>query len=193
MLALSIFSAILVVPVNAAIVQGPAAPPPAWVTVNSTASGNYPGGNEQFTVFVVNTEQKPTINETIQNMTLTAPFASNFGAGLPATIAPGHSLLLTIYLQIPVNFSQPSFTADLVAYITVLNSTVTTLKVTGNAPVNVFGLTSQTTTQTTAPPSSQSGSISTTLFAAGVGIPSVIAVVLVALLVRARATKRVGA
>jgi hypothetical protein len=183
--ALSISSSVLALPVNAAI--GPAVPPPVWVTLNASASGNYPGGNELFTVFVVNTQLKP-INETVQNMTLRAPFGSNFGPGLPATVSPGLSLLVTIYLQIPANFSKPSFTADLVAYVTVLNGTATTLKVTGSAAVNVFSLTSQTTSSETAPPpTGQSGSISTTLFAAGIAVPSLIVVVLVVLLIRARA------
>jgi hypothetical protein len=155
--------------------------------LNASASGNYPGGNELFTVFVVNTEQKQ-INETVQNMTLRAPFGSNFGPGLPATVSPGLSLLVTIYLQIPANFSKPSFNADLVAYVTVLNGTSTTLKVTGNAAVNVFNLTPQaTTSQGSGPPTNQTGTISTTLLYAGVGIPSLIALVLLVLLVRTRA------
>ena len=169
------------------------APPqePVWVTVNSTAQGNYPGGNELFTIFVVNSAQTRTLNETVDNMTLSAPFSStccnNFGTGLPTTLIPGQSLLLTIYLQIPENFSQSSFTANLVAHIRLFNgTTVTPVTLTGTAPVNVFSLPSQSTGTTTTQSTNQTGTISTALFAAGVGIPSIVAILLVVLLVRAR-------
>lgn len=185
-------------------VQAPPLGPPAsevvWVTINATAQGNYPGGNELFVVFAVNSAQQRTLNESIDDMTLTAPLGStccsNFAPGLPTILTPGQSIAATIYLQIPSNFTQPNFTANLVAHVTLLNGTVhTPVTLTGTAPVNVFSLTSQSqsTSQTTAGSASQTGTISTPLFAAGVGIPSIIAIILVVLLVQARgASKRMG-
>ncbi len=161
---------------------------PLWVTVNALAQGNYPGGNEMFTVFAVNSAPKAENNETIYNMTLTAPFASNFGPGLPATIRPGQSILVTIYLPIPANFTQSSFTADLVVHASIWNGTGNQpFKLTGSAPVNVFALPSQVSSQTTTATTGQTGGISTTLFAVGVAVPSLIAIVVLALLIQARA------
>ncbi len=178
----------------------PAAVQPIWASVNATANGNYPGGNELFTVFVVNSAQPPYANETVDNMTLTAPFpgGSNFGGGLPAALAPGNSILVSIYLPIPANFTQSSFKANLVVHARVWNGTGSEeFTLTGTAPVNVFALQSQSTTltstQTSAQSSAHAGTVSTTLFAAGVAIPSIIAIVALVLLVQARgSSKRMG-
>jgi len=166
---------------------------PIWVTLNASAQGNYPGGDELFIIFVVNSAQNPKENETITDIKLVAPFGSNSAIGLPATLAPGQSIQPTIHLEIPANFSQRSFQANLTLHGIDRNGTATIpLTFTGTAIVDVFALPSSPSTSTQS--ESQAGAISTTLFAAGVGIPSLVAVVLVALLVRARATsKRVGA
>ncbi len=166
---------------------------PIWVTINATAQGNYPGGDELFTVFAVNSMQPPAQNETITDMKLTAPapIGSNLAIGLPATLAPGQSVLATIHLPIPANFSQKSFQASLLVHFKFSNGTA--LSLTGTADVDVLGLPSQAPSQTTSQ-AAQNGTISTTLIAAGVGIPSLVAVILLALLVRARgASKRAGA
>ena len=169
-----------------------APPQPIWVTINATAQGNYPGGNELFTIFAVNSMVPPAQNETITDMKLSAdaPIGSNTAIGLPATLAPGQSVLATIYLPIPANFSQKSFQANLVVHFKFSNGTA--LSLTGTANVDVLALPSPTTSQTTNQ-AVQNGTISTTLFAAGVGIPSLVAIVLVALLVRARGAKGSGA
>jgi hypothetical protein len=190
LLLLLAFSFPFAVPAHAQVV--PPNSMPLWVTINASAQGNYPGGDELFIVFVVNSAPMLTENETIDNMTLTAPFASNFGAGLPSTLLPGQTLLLTIHLEIPSNFSQKSFTANLIVHARLWNGTGNRgITLTGTAPVNVLSLpsqsTSQTTSQTTSQPAAQSGTISTTLFAAGVAIPSLIVIVLLILLVRGRA------
>lgn len=168
---------------------GPPPSQPIWATVNATATGNYPGGNELFTIFIVNSAQDPKINETIQNATLTAPFGSNFGPGLPSTVTPGQSLLLTIYLEIPLNFSQPTFNANLLIHATILNRTITKpITLTGVATVNVYssGPSSSQGATTTAQSAGPGGSLSPTLFAAGVAIPSIVAIVLLVLLIRGR-------
>ncbi len=170
-------------------VQNPlATPQPIWVTINASAQGNYPGGDVLFTVFAVNSGQPPSGNETIDSMTLTAPFQSNFAPGLPAVIIPGQSLLSTIHLEIPSDFSQKSFTANLVVKARLWNGTAYQgVTLTGVAVVDVFALPSQGTSQ-----GAQNGGISMTLFAAGVGIPVIVAIILLALLVRARGSKRTG-
>jgi hypothetical protein len=168
---------------------------PIWVTVNASAQGNYPGGDELFTVFAVNSAQTPTENIRIDNMTLKAPFQTNFGPGLPVILVPGASVLVTIHLEIPSNFAQNNFTANLVVHAGIWNGTgYNQISVTGSAPVNVFFLTpsqqtssqSTTTTQSTA----QGGTVSTTLFAAGVAVPSIVAVILLILLVQKRSSPR---
>jgi hypothetical protein len=171
---------------------------PVWATVNAAAQGNYPGGNEIFDVFVVDSDQPPDGNLTIQNETLTAPALpadsnTNFAPGLPAVLAPGDSLLSTIALPIPGNFSQNNFTADLVVYTQLWNGSVNLpLKLTGTVVVDMLVLTSQfsttrSTTQSTSQSTqtTQSGTVSTTDFAAGVAVPSLVALVLLILLVRA--------
>lgn len=168
-----------------------APPAPIWVTINATAQGNYPGGNELFTIFAVNSMVPPAQNETITDLRLTAPapIGSNAAIGLPATLAPGQSVLATIYLPIPANFSQKSFTANLIVHFKFSNGTA--LSLTGTANVDVLALPSQTTGQTTTQ-AVQTDTVSTTLFEAGVAIPSLIALILVVLLVRSRATKPAG-
>ncbi|MDA4118042.1 MAG: hypothetical protein OK455_06835, partial [Thaumarchaeota archaeon] len=114
---------------------------PIWATLNASGTGNYPGGDELFTVFVINSAPTLTETETVQNMTLTAPFGHNFGIGLPSTISPGQSLLSTIHLQIPTNFTQKSFTANLVVHATLNNGTTNQgVTLTGTANVNIFAL-----------------------------------------------------
>jgi len=166
-------------------------PEPIWVTLNASAQGNYPGGNELFVIFVVNSAQDPKENETINDITLVAPFGSNIAIGLPATLLPGQAIQPTIHLQIPANFSAKSFQANLTLHATDRKGTAALpLTVTGTAIVNVFaipsGSSTSSTSSTTSQPASQSDTISTTLFEAGVAIPSLIAIVLIVLLVRAR-------
>jgi hypothetical protein len=166
---------------------------PVWATINASAQGNYPGGEEQFVIFIVNSAQPPAGNETISNMTLTAPFGSNFGIGLPSVLLPGQSLLSTIHLEIPRNYSQNSFVANLVIHATLWNGTrLNPVTITGSATVDVFLLPSQTSGQTSSQSAAQTGTVSSTLFAAGVAIPAIVAVLLLILLVRARGSKRTG-
>ena len=164
---------------------------PIWVTLNASATGNYPGGDELFTVFAVNSANSPAISVIITNMTLTAPFRSNFAIGLPTTLLQGQSLLSTIHLEIPANFSGNTFTANLVAHATLVNGTVNKpLTITGSAQVNVLALgSSSSTTQTT----TATGDVSMTTFELGVAVPSIIAILLLILLVQARGrSKRMG-
>jgi hypothetical protein len=184
-LALLMFSIQFAAPAHAQL--GSTTARPIWVTVNASAQGNYPGGDELFTVFVVNSAQNATETVTVDNMTLTAPFQSNFGAGLPTTLLPGQSVLVTIHLGIPSNFSQNSFTANLVVHTRLWNGTAyLPLTLTGTAPVNVFALASQPVSQ----PAAESGTVSTTLFAAGVAAPSIVAILLLVLLIRGRASPK---
>jgi hypothetical protein len=166
-------------------VSGQQTPQPIWVTINASALANYPGGDETFVIFAVNSALPPAGNETITDMTLTAPFGSNFGIGLPATIPPGQSLLSTIHIEIPANFTQKSFVANLVVHAKLWNGTVNnSVTITGSATVDVFALPSQSTTQTSTQPASTEGGVSTTLFAVGVAIPSIIVIILLILLLR---------
>src|SRR5579864_7991268 len=115
MLLLLAFSSLAAVAAHAQ--EGGYAPPtplPIWATFNASAQGNYPGGDEQFYAFVVNSAQSPGETEVIDNMTVTAPFFTNFGPGLPTTLLPGESALVTITLPIPKNFTQSQFSANLV-------------------------------------------------------------------------------
>jgi hypothetical protein len=168
-------------------------PAPIWVTLNASAQGNYPGGDVLFIIFIVNSAQNPKENETITDIKLAAPFGSNNAIGLPATLKPGQSIQPTIHLEIPANFSQRSFQANLTLHGTDQNGTATIpLTFTGTAIVDVFALPSSLSPSPQ--PASQADTISTTLFAAGVGIPSLVAIILLVLLVRAKATsKRTGA
>jgi hypothetical protein len=175
MLMPSMFSFLVAAPAEAQVAHAQ----PFWVTLSAGAQGNYPGGAETFTVFVVNSAQTPTENVTIDSMTLTAPFGINTATGLPTVILPGQSVLATISLEIPSNFSERSFQASLVVHGRIWNGTgYNSLSATGTASVDVFALPSQ--------PASQGGTISTALFEAGVAIPSLIAIILLVLLVRAK-------
>ncbi|MDG6915484.1 MAG: hypothetical protein JRN23_06600 [Nitrososphaerota archaeon] len=169
---------------------------PVWATVNAAAQGNYPGGNEIFNVFTVDSALPPETNVTVLNETLTTTawsgFNSNFAIGLPVTLQPGNSILNTIALQIPSNFTQSNFTANLKAYVNVLNGTNEVgLVLTGNVVVYMLGLpltgpSTVTMTTTSVSTVSQSTGVSTAALAAGAGIPSVVAIALLALLVRGR-------
>ncbi len=158
---------------------------PIWVTIDASALGNYPGGDETFVIFMVNSALPPAGNETITDMKLTAPFGSNFGIGLPATIQPGLSLLSTIHLEIPSNFTQPSFVANLVVHAKLWNGTANnSVTITGSSTVDVFALPSQSGGQTTSSQASTTGGVSTTTLAIAVAIPSVVALILLVLLMR---------
>jgi hypothetical protein len=171
---------------------------PVWATLNAVPQGNYPGGNEIFDVFVVNSDHPPDGNVTLVNETLTAPalpstFQTNNAIGLPVQLSPGQAIVNTIALEIPSDFSQNNFTANLAAFVQLNNGTsYINLKLTGSLVVYLLGLPgsgSQTTT-TSASPSTQTttqgGTVSTSLFAAGVAIPSIVVIILLALLVRGR-------
>lgn len=169
---------------------------PVWATLNAEARGNYPGGNEQFIIFVVNSGQPPNGNVTVQNATLTAPALpagqnSNTGIGLPAVLAPGQSIVLTIHLPIPSDFSDSNFTANLVAHASLWNGTANIpLTLTGSVLVYMLGTPGQSGSQVTTTTTTTvegSGTVSTTLFAVGVAIPSIVAVILLILLARRRA------
>ncbi|MDA4132307.1 MAG: hypothetical protein OK454_04175 [Thaumarchaeota archaeon] len=175
---------------------------PVWATLNAVSQGNYPGGNLIFDVFVVNSDKPPEGNVTLINETLTAAalppgFQTNSGIGLPVELAPGQAILSTIALQIPSNFTQSNFTASLAANALLFNGTVNIpLKLTGTLQVFVLGLpiSSQTATSSGSQNTQtvQSGTVSTTLFAVGVAIPSIVVVVLLALLFRGRGRPKGG-
>jgi hypothetical protein len=174
---------------------------PAWATLNAVPQGNYPGGNLVFDAFVVNSDQPPDQNVTLFNETVTAPAfpadsQSNYAIGLPIDLAPGQAIVNTIALPVPSDFSASNFTADLVAFVALWNGTANIyLKLTATTVVTLLGLPvsgSQTTsstsqsTQTTTMTVTQSGAVSSSLFDAGVAIPSIIAVILLGLLVSRR-------
>jgi len=165
---------------------------PVWATLNALGYGNYPGGNEQFTVFFVNSDSPPLGNVTLFNETLTTPFQNASVTGLPVELALGQTMLSSIYLQIPRDFSQSNFTARINIDFHVANATASTPSVlTGTAKVFMLGppigqVTSTSSTTSTQQTTTQSGTVSTSLFYAGVGIPSLIVIVLLALLVRDR-------
>ena len=192
-LVLFALSCLAPVPASAAIVS-PSAPQPVWVTLNALGYGNYPGGNEEFTVFVVNSDSPPLGNVTLINETLTAsalpPNDTGSAIGLPVLLTTGQGLPSTIYLPIPSNFTQSSFTATVVVNLQVANGTSffseqltksTTVEMLSLPGTITPTLSSTTTTQS-------SGGVSSGLFYAGVAIPSVIAIILIALLARRRAT-----
>jgi hypothetical protein len=200
-LALLIFSSLVALPARAQVLPassyGQFTPEPVWATVNADAKGNYLGGNEIFDVFVVDAALPPEGNVTVFNMTITAPAfpvnaQSNFAPGLPVMLAPGDSILATIALPIPSDFKANNFTANLVMATQLFNGTrEIPLKITGTVQVFILGLpvtgTTQTTTQASGTQTTpQSGTVSTTLFAVGVAVPSIVAVVLLILLVQAR-------
>jgi hypothetical protein len=174
---------------------------PVWASLNGVPQGNYPGGNMEFDAIVVNSDQPPDGNVTLLNETVTAPAfpadsQSNYGIGLPIALAPGQLIVNTIHLPIPDNFSQGNFTANLVAYVALWNGTVNVfLRLTSSTVVTLLGLpvvqtstsasqNSQTITSTTTV--TQSGTVSSSLLVAGVAIPSIVAVILLALVVRGR-------
>jgi hypothetical protein len=165
---------------------------PVWATLNALGNGNYPGGNEQFTVFFVNSDYAPFGNVTLISETLTTPFQNASVSGLPVELASGQTVTSSIYLQIPSDFSQSSFTASVTIDFHIANSTASTPRVlTGSAQVFVLGppieqVTSTSSTASTQQTTTQSGAVSTSLFYAGLGIPSLIVIVLLALLVRNR-------
>lgn len=188
-------------PVPARAAASPSGPQYIWATLNALGYGNYPGGNEEFTVFVVNTDSPPLGNITLVNETLTAPGlppASNTGyaIGLPVQLATGQGILSTVYLPIPPNFTQNNFTATVVINLAVANGTSFFSKqLTESTTVVMLSLPGTTT-----PPSSTTYEVSTSrttaqsgvptnLFYAGVGVPSALVVILLALLARARGAR----
>lgn len=166
---------------------------PVWATLNAIAGGNYPGGNETFTVFFVNSDSPPLGKVTLLSETLTSPFRNATVGGLPVELASGESLSSNITVQIPRDFAGNNFTAKIVIYIDVANATVESAPsvLTGSAQVFMLGYplggvprtSSATSMQQTA---TQSGTVSASLFYAGVGIPSLVVIVLLAILVRDR-------
>jgi len=177
---------------------------PVWATLNAVPQGNYPGSNETFDVFVINSDLPPDGNVTLINETLTAPalppaFQTNTVKGLPVELARGQAIVSTIALQIPSNFTQSNFTASLVANVALFNGTTNIfLKLTGTSQVFILGLPisdTQTTTSSTSQstqPTAQNGTVSTAVFAAGVAIPSIVAVILLGLLFRGRGRPKGG-
>lgn len=172
---------------------------PVWATVSAAAQGNYPGGNEVFSVFAVDSAQPPESNVTLVNETISTTawtgFNSNFAIGLPATLQPGNSILNTIALEIPSNFTQGNFTANLKAYALVLNGTNEVgITLTGSVVVYMLGLpltgqgqqSTVTVTSTSVSTVSGDAGVPTSTFAAGVALPSIVALVLLGLLVRGR-------
>jgi hypothetical protein len=193
--------------VGAASCQGPRPSPafpgePVWATLNAATQGNYPGGNETFYVFVVNSDQPPDGNVTLINETLTAPalppeYQTNSSIGLPIDLSPGEATSNAMTLEIPSNFTQDNFTADLVVTVAVWNGTTSIyLRLTSSTVVTLHGLpatgtqvtASSSTTQSTqtSQTTTQGGMVSSSLFAAGVAIPTIVAFILLALLVRGR-------
>jgi hypothetical protein len=166
---------------------------PVWATLNGIAGDNYPGGNETFTVFFVNSDSPPLGKVTLLSETLTSPFGNATVGGLPVELASGESLSSNITVQIPRDFAGNNFTANIVIHINVANATVASAPgvLTGSAQVFMLGYplggvprtSSATSTQHT---TTQSGTVSTSLFYAGVGIPSLVVIVLFAILVRDR-------
>ncbi|HEV2389683.1 MAG TPA: hypothetical protein VGS04_03060 [Nitrososphaerales archaeon] len=176
---------------------------PVWATLNAATSDNYPGGNETFNVFVINSDVPPKGNVTVYNETITAtalPPALNTSraTGLPMQLSPGQAITSTITLPIPNDFKPNNFTASLVVNVSYWNGTTDIpVKLSGataivyilGAPLAGASTASTATSQTTATPT-QGGTVSTGLFAAAVAIPSVVAVILIALLVRRSGPKR---
>ena len=189
-------------PVPARAATSPSAPQPVWATLNALGYGNYPGGNEKFTVFVVNTDSPPLGNVSLFNETLTAPalppaYNTGYAIGLPVQLATGQAILSTIYLGIPPNFTQSNFTATVAIDVQIANGTgffpmqltESTTVVMLSLPGTITSASSTTSSISGSPTTSQSTGFSSGLFYAGVGVPSVVVVVLIALLVRARGRK----
>jgi hypothetical protein len=195
-LVLFALSSLAAVPATAATTS-PGAPQPVWATLNALGYGNYPGGNEQFSVFVVNTDSPPLGNVSLINETLTAPalppaYNTGYGIGLPVQLATGQAILTTIYLEIPTNFTQSNFTATVVINLQIANGTgFFSKQLTESTAVVMLSLPGAPASSTTSSVSSsqtttQSGGVSSGLFYAGVGVPSVVVIILLALLVSAR-------
>lgn len=165
---------------------------PVWATLNGVAGGNYPGGTEVFTVFIANSDSPPLGNVTLNSVALNAPFQNASLSGLPLQLAPGQTLSTNMTIQIPRDFAQNNFTAYIAINFDVANATASTLReLTGSAQVFMLGAPlsgmSSTSSSTSATQSTtQGGTVSASLFYAGVGIPSLIVIVLLALLVRPR-------
>jgi hypothetical protein len=190
--ALSLFAG---VPARAA--TSPSTPQPVWATLNAPGYGNYPGGNEQFTVFVVNSDSPPLGNVSLFNETLTAPalpspYNTGNAIGLPVQLATGQAILSTIYLEIPANFTQSNFTATVVINLQIANGTgfsserlaeSTTVVMLG-LPGTITSASLTTSTVSSSQATTQSSGVSSGLFYAGVGVPSVVAIILLALLIR---------
>jgi hypothetical protein len=176
---------------------------PFWGSLSAATSGNYPGGNESFNLFVINSDLPPAGNATLLNETVTVPLfppaSQNASAtGLPVELGPGQAITTTISLPIPSDYSLGNFTAHFVAYLQYWNGTgYSNLELIG-IPQVVFVLGPPATSTTTASTSTytttdlQAGAVSASAFEAGVGIPSVVAVILLALVVRGRGGPRVG-
>jgi len=177
---------------------------PVWGTLNTVTGGNYPGGSLQFGVFVINAGYPAEGNATLFNETITAaalPPALNTSTakGLPVLLTPGQAITSTITMQIPRNFTLSSFKVSLAVDVSYWNGTANIpVQLMGSATVYVLGdpiggasTTSSQTTQTTQT-SAQSGTVSTTLFAAGLAIPSILAVILLILVVRRRGGPKGG-
>jgi hypothetical protein len=178
---------------------------PVWATLNAVPQGNYPGGNEIFDISVVNSDQPPAGNLTLFNETVSSPQLPqsnsnpNFAIGLspPLTLTPGQLIVNTIAMEIPSNFTQSNFTANLVAYVSYWNGTLNVpLKLTGSILVYMLGLplTGTTTTDTTTSVSTvtvNGSGVSSGLFAVGVGVPSIVVVILLVLLARGRGAPKV--
>lgn len=178
---------------------------PVWATLNAVPQGNYPGGNEIFDIAVVNSDKPPAGNVTLLNETVSSPQLPasssnpNFAIGLPVTLTPGQLIVNTVALEIPSNYTQGNFTANLQAYVSYWNGTLNVpLKLTGSLIVYMLGLPltgSQTTTvstsiSTTTQTVTSSGTVSSGLLAVGIGIPSIVVVILLVLLVRSRAAPK---
>ena len=213
-LTLLVFSFLAAAPARAVCGQGAGeclAPPysvpsePVWATLNAVPQGNYPGGNLIFDVAVVNSDKPPAGNLTLFNETVSSPQLPtsdsnpNGAIGLPVTLTPGQLIVNTIAMEIPSNYTQSNFTANLVAYVSYWNGTLNVpLKLTGSALVYMLGLplsggqttTVSTSTLTTTQTVTASGGVSSGLFAVGVGVLLIVVVVLLVLLARGRGGPR---
>jgi hypothetical protein len=176
---------------------------PAWAALSATSQGNYPGGNEIFDVFVVNSDQPPDGNYTVFNETLTASALpaccdTNTSIGFPLSLDPGQAILSTIQLEIPNNFTQSNFTADLVVNGALWNGTASiNFKLVGTTEVYLYSPTPAGTQLSTTSNTSQTTvtitrgvGVSSSLFAVGVGMLSTVVVILLVLLARGRGRPR---
>jgi hypothetical protein len=177
---------------------------PVWATLNAIPQGNYPGGSVTFDIFVINTGFPARGNVTVINETLTAsalPPASQTktATGLPVLLSPGQAIESQIAVPIPSNFTQSNFTATLAAYVLRSNGTANPLlRLTGTSLVYILGAPASSAQSTTSgssqstQPAAQGGTISMTLFAAGIATPSIVAIILLVVLFRARSLPKGG-